>query len=196
MQKNWCCSKCNTSNCSMCREESHPGETCEQSRLLKPHRIDNEKAIRKISKRCPGKDCGRFIHKPSGCSHMYCLEANGRLISFSVSCCWLMCQVDAEWNFVGNAKLSFCGMMTWATIILGFTNISRAALWLEDSMKLMNLQWDLRGLMNNIGMTMMLILDMRVGLLIPRSGCDSIWATPRRLLSPTITMFQNNNWLI
>ncbi|EXJ56045.1 hypothetical protein A1O7_08976, partial [Cladophialophora yegresii CBS 114405] len=69
----WACSRCRKLSCFLCKEIGHRGETCEQSRKLNPQRDQVEAARRKKCKRCPKKDCRRFIHKIKGCAHMTCV---------------------------------------------------------------------------------------------------------------------------
>ncbi|KAF2674108.1 hypothetical protein BT63DRAFT_435271 [Microthyrium microscopicum] len=81
----WRCTKCSKLNCFRCKEEAHPGETCEQSRQLNPLRGDNERERKRVSKKCPKKWCGRYIGKTYGCVHMHC---NPKIGGCGVKFCW------------------------------------------------------------------------------------------------------------
>ncbi|KAH8702866.1 hypothetical protein GQ44DRAFT_778387 [Phaeosphaeriaceae sp. PMI808] len=84
-RREWRCTKCARLNCFDCKDEGHPGETCVQHAQLKPHRANNENEIRRISKKCPKKNCGRRINKVAGCIHMYC---DPRYDGCGIKFCW------------------------------------------------------------------------------------------------------------
>jgi hypothetical protein len=78
------CRACHFSLCTTHNMPMHDGITCEQydeEKRIKDGGIKAEeeasiKKIRKISKKCPGVDCGINMQKNEGCDHMTCKSSH------------------------------------------------------------------------------------------------------------------------
>lgn len=90
IRRHWKCSKCSKYTCFDCKDQDHPGESCEQHRQFKRHKDEVEAHVRKVSKRCPKRGCQRPIRKERGCAHMTCSRATGMSFDyfFSISADW------------------------------------------------------------------------------------------------------------
>ncbi|KAF2110180.1 hypothetical protein BDV96DRAFT_501694 [Lophiotrema nucula] len=75
------CVECDFHFCIVHKNTWHEGETCEEYdyRISGRKEADqrrqeeaSEKAIKKLAKKCPGKNCNYHIEKNEGCDHMTC----------------------------------------------------------------------------------------------------------------------------
>lgn len=86
------CSECRFKHCTIHNVAWHAGLTCREydyaqnPALKKKEEEASEKAIRELSRRCPGRGCGAPIQRNGGCDHMTCTKCKHEF-------CWL-CYAD------------------------------------------------------------------------------------------------------
>lgn len=68
----WKCLKCKKTNCFYCKPDSD--EICAWHQAQPSAVSESEMELRKTSKRCPRKGCGKAIQLKSGCNHMRCAK--------------------------------------------------------------------------------------------------------------------------
>ena len=76
---------CQARYCLDCEVPFHEDQTCEEYHADSERRTTEEQeslaTVRKISKPCPGANCGINIDKIAGCDHVTC-ESNTPYLSF------------------------------------------------------------------------------------------------------------------
>lgn len=76
---NWVCKICNNANCFNC----HPS-VCQYH--IKMEDDESAKTIRKMSKVCPKRGCGRRLMRSGGCAHMTCQIIAGERFIIPARC--------------------------------------------------------------------------------------------------------------
>jgi E3 ubiquitin-protein ligase RNF14 len=86
------CSECRFKHCTIHNVPWHANLTCREydyaqnPKLKKKEEEASEKAVRELSRKCPGRGCGAPIQRNGGCDHMTCTKCRHEF-------CWL-CYAD------------------------------------------------------------------------------------------------------